>query len=224
MRAFIYCRFSSHKQQELSIEGQRDICQEYADKHNITVVGQYADRARSGKTENRADFRRLMRDAATGVVDCVLVWRYDRFFRNRAESALYRKQLEAAGVHLISVTEYIPEGSAGIITQGMIETVAEYFSAKLSEDVSRGMNKAAQHCQIVGRAPLGYRAGPNKRWQIDPVGAELVRRIFEWYASGKAMGQLAAQLNEEGHRTTNGTLYTRSSCLLYTSPSPRDCS
>ena len=93
----------------------------------------------------------------------------------------------------------------------MIETVAEYFSAKLSEDVSRGMNKAAQHCQIVGRAPLGYRAGPNKRWQIDPVGAELVRRIFEWYASGKAMGQLAAQLNEEGHRTTNGTLYTRSS-------------
>ena len=211
MRAFIYCRFSSHKQQELSIEGQRDICQEYADKHNITVVGQYADRARSGKTENRADFRRLMRDAATGVVDCVLVWRYDRFFRNRAESALYRKQLEAAGVHLISVTEYIPEGSAGIITQGMIETVAEYFSAKLSEDVSRGMNRAAQHCQIVGRAPLGYRAGPNKRWQIDPVGAELVRRIFEWYASGKAMGQLAAQLNEEGHRTTNGTLYTRSS-------------
>lgn len=211
MRAFIYCRFSSHKQQELSIEGQRDICQEYADKHNITVVGQYADRARSGKTENRADFRRLMRDAATGVVDCVLVWRYDRFFRNRAESALYRKQLEAAGVHLISVTEYIPEGSAGIITQGMIETVAEYFSAKLSEDVSRGMNKAAQHCQIVGRAPLGYRAGPNKRWQIDPVGAELVRRIFEWYASGRAMGQLAAQLNEEGHRTTNGTLYTRSS-------------
>ena len=98
MRAFIYCRFSSHKQQELSIEGQRDICQEYADKHNITVVGQYADRARSGKTENRADFRRLMRDAATGVVDCVLVWRYDRFFRNRAESALYRVALRKESV------------------------------------------------------------------------------------------------------------------------------
>ena len=211
MRAFIYCRFSSHKQQELSIEGQRDICQEYADKHNITVVGQYADRARSGKTENRADFRCLMRDAAMGVADCVLVWRYDRFFRNRAESALYRKQLEAAGVHLISVTEYIPEGSAGIITQGMIETVAEYFSAKLSEDVSRGMHKAAQHCQVVGPAPLGYCPGPDKRWQIDPAGAELVRRIFEWYASGQPMAQLAAQLNEEGHRTKRGTPYTSSS-------------
>ncbi len=211
MRAFIYCRFSSYKQQELSIEGQRDVCQEYADKHNITVVGLYADRARSGKTDNRVDFRRLMRDAVKGEVDCVLVWRYDRFFRNRAESALYRKQLEAAGVHLISVTEYIPEGSAGIITQGMIETVAEYFSAKLSEDVSRGMTKAAEHCQVVGCAPLGYRPGPDKRWKIDPVGAELVRRIFEWYASGKPMRELAAQLNEEGYRTKRGTPYNRNS-------------
>ena len=170
MRAFIYCRFSSHKQQELSIEGQLDVCTEYAQKHNITVVGEYIDRARSARTENRADFRRLIRDASTGVVDCVLVWRYDRFFRNRAESALYRKQLEAAGVHLISVTEFIPDGSAGIITQGMIETVAEYFSAKLSEDTIRGMNKAAEHFQVTGPPALGYRSGPDKQYQIDPVG------------------------------------------------------
>lgn len=211
MRAFIYCRFSSHKQQELSIEGQRDICIEYAEKHNITVVGEYIDRARSARTENRSDFRRLIRDASTGVVDCVLVWRYDRFFRDRAESALYRKQLEAAGVHLISVTEFIPEGSAGVITQGMIETVAEYFSAKLSEDVIRGMNKAAEKCQITGAAPLGYRPGPDKRWQIDPVGAEIVRRAFEWYDSGKPMGQLIEQLTAEGHKNKRGTPFTRSS-------------
>lgn len=211
MRAFIYCRFSSHKQQELSIEGQRDICIEYAEKHNITVCGEYADRARTGKNDNRADFRRLIRDASTGVVDCVLVWRYDRFFRNRAESALFRKQLEAAGVHLISVTEFIPEGSAGVITQGMIETVAEYFSAKLSEDVTRGMYKAAEHCQVVGALPYGYKAGPGKRWQIDPVAAEIVRRVFEWYASGRPLRELAAQLNEEGHKTGRGTPFNRSS-------------
>ena len=211
MRAFIYCRFSSHKQQELSIEGQRDICMEYAEKHSITVVGEYIDRARSARTENRTDFRRLIRDAETGVVDCVLVWRYDRFFRDRAESALYRRQLEKAGVHLISVTEFIPEGSAGVITQGMIETVAEYFSAKLSEDVSRGMNKAAQHCQITCGAPLGYRPGPDKRWRIDPVGAEVVQRVFEWFASGKPMEELAEQLNKEGHKTARGAAFTKSS-------------
>ena len=211
MRAFIYGRFSSHKQQELSIEAQIDICREYAEKHNITVVGEYVDRARSARTENRADFRRLIRDACTGVVDCVRVWRYDRFFRDRAESALYRKQLEAAGVHLISVTEFIPDGSAGVITQGMIETVAEYFSAKLSEDVTRGMNKAAQHCQITGGAPLGYRPGPNKRWQIDPVGAELVKRCFEWYDSGKSMGELADHFNKEGHKTAKGNSFNKSS-------------
>ena len=211
MRAFIYGRFSSHKQQELSIEAQIDICREYAEKHNITVVGEYVDRARSARTENRADFRRLIRDACTGVVVCVLVWRYDGFFGDRAESALYRKQLEAAGVHLISVTEFIPDGSAGVITQGMIETVAEYFSAKLSEDVTRGMNKAAQHCQITGGASLGYRPGPNKRWQIDPVGAELVKRCFEWYDSGKSMGELADHFNKEGHKTAKGNSFNKSS-------------
>lgn len=187
-----------------------DVCTEYAQKHNITVVGEYIDRARSARTENRDDFRRLIRDASTGVVDCVLVWRYDRFFRNRAESALYRKQLEAAGVHLISVTEFIPDGSAGIITQGMIETVAEYFSAKLSEDTIRGMNKAAEHFQVTGPPALGYRSGPDKQYQIDPVGAELVKRIFEWYDSGQPMRRLVKILNDEGHKTARGKPFTAS--------------
>lgn len=150
MLAFIYCRYSSHGQQELSIDGQRAVCLEYAQKHGIEIAGEYVDRARSGRTENRAEFRRLMRDAITGAVGCVLVWKYDRFFRNRAESALFRMQLEKAGVRLISCTEFIPDGSAGVITQGIIETVAEYFSAKLSEDVTRGMHQAALRCQITG--------------------------------------------------------------------------
>ena len=211
MTAFMYLRFSSTRQRELSIEGQRDVCTEYAEKHNIHILGEYVDRAKSARTENRADFRRLIRDACSGKVDCILVWRYDRFFRDRAESALYRKQLEAAGVRLISVTEYIPEGSAGIITQGMIETVAEYFSAKLSEDVMRGMCKAAEKGQAVGGKTLGYRTGPDKRLHIDPVGAEVVKRIFEWYDSGQPMGQLADQLNSEGHKTAYGKSFTRTS-------------
>lgn len=209
--AFMYLRFSSTRQRELSIEGQRDVCTEYAEKHNINILAEYVDRAKSARTENRADFRRLIRDACNGKVDCILVWRYDRFFRDRAESALYRKQLEDAGVRLISVTEFIPDGSAGIITQGMIETVAEYFSAKLSEDVMRGMTKAAEKGQAVGGKALGYRTGPDKRWHIDPVGAEVVKRIFEWYDSGQPMGQLADQLNAEGHKTTYGKAFTRTS-------------
>lgn len=211
LTAFCYYRYSSTKQQELSIEGQQDICLEYAAKHNINVVGEYVDRARSARTENRANFRRLIRDACAGGVDLVLVWKYDRFFRNRAESALYRKQLEEAGVRLISVTEYIPEGSAGIITQGMIETVAEYFSAKLSEDITRGMNKAAQKCQVTGGRPLGYRTGADKHLKLDPVEADTVQRIFEWYDSGQPMGQLADQLNQEGRKTATGKPFNRSS-------------
>ena len=211
MRAFLYCRYSSQRQQELSIEGQRDVCAKYAQDHGINVVGEYVDRAKSGRSGNREGFQRLIRDASTGIVDIILVWKYDRFFRDRAESALYRRDLERAGVRLISVTEAIPEGSAGVVTQGMIETVSEYFSAKLSEDVTRGMQKAAEHCRVTGGAILGYKAGDDKRWHIDPIGAEIVQRAFEWYAAGKPLGELAAQLNAEGHRTAKGAEWTRTS-------------
>jgi len=211
MRAYVYMRYSSAKQQELSIEGQRDVCLDYAAKHNIQVVEEYIDRAKTGTNDSREAFRRLIRDALAGDVDCVLVWKYDRFFRDRVESALYRRQLEDAGIRLISVTEFIPEGSAGIITQGMIETIAEYFSAKLSEDVSRGMYEAAQHCQITCAAPLGYRTGKDKRWEIDPVGAELVRRIYMSYDSGMPLKELAEQLNQEGRKTSQGKPFQKNS-------------
>ena len=87
----------------------------------------------------------------------------------------------------------------------------KHDDSALSEDVTRGMNKAAQHCQITGGAPLGYRPGPNKRWQIDPVGAELVKRCFEWYDSGKSMGELADHFNKEGHKTAKGSAFNKSS-------------
>ena len=207
MRAFIYARFSCKNQKEISIEGQVRECHEYAEKHGIDVMAVYSDRARSGRTENRADFRRLMRDVEAHAVDCVLVWKFDRFFRDRAESALYRRQLEACGVHLISVTEYIPEGSAGVITQGMIETVAEYFSAKLSEDVSRGMHETAMRCRVTGSIPLGYKAGPDKSYQVDPAGADTVRLAFRLFDAGERLADIAARFNQEGRRTSVGSLF-----------------
>lgn len=213
MRAFVYARYSSRGQQEISIEGQVRECTEYANKNDIAIVGTYADRARSGRSdEHRADFRRLMRDIETNAADVVLVWKMDRFFRNRAESALYRMRLEQNRVRLISVTEYIPDGSAGIITQGMIETVAEYFSAKLSEDVSRGMYDTAMQCKVTGSLPLGYRGGEaDKKIHIDPVGAETVHQIFEMYNVGVKLDTMVKKLNDSGKRTAYGKPFTTSS-------------
>lgn len=212
MKAFIYARYSTGpNQKEISIEGQLRECREYAETHGIDVMGEYADHGRSGRTDNREDFRRLMRDVEARVVDIVLVWKLDRFFRNRAESALYRKHLETFGVRLVSIRELVPDGSAGIITTGMLETLAEWYSAQLSENVIRGMYDTARKGLSTGSYPLGYKVGDDKRLHIDPVGAEIVQRIYKMYDAGASMAKISKALNEEGHKTRTGKPFTANS-------------
>ncbi len=79
----IYARYSSDNQREESIEGQLRECQEYADKQGITIFGTYVDRAYSAKTDNRPEFQRMIKDSAKHLFDVVIVWKLDRFARNR---------------------------------------------------------------------------------------------------------------------------------------------
>ena len=74
MKAVIYARFSSDKQNEASIEGQLRECMDYAERTGITVIGNYIDRALSARTDNRPEFRRMIKDSAKGCFDIVLVW------------------------------------------------------------------------------------------------------------------------------------------------------
>ena len=86
MTAVIYARYSSDSQREASIEGQLRDCKDYAEKNGITVVGTYIDRAYSAKTDDRPDFQRMIKDSAKKIFDVVLVWKLDRFARNRYDA------------------------------------------------------------------------------------------------------------------------------------------
>lgn len=94
MNVVIYARFSSHSQTEQSIKGQLKVCYEYAESHNYTVVGEYIDRAQSGKFDNRAEFQRLIADSDKHTFDGILVYQLDRFARNRYDSAIYKAKLK----------------------------------------------------------------------------------------------------------------------------------
>ena len=143
MIAVIYARYSSDSQREASIEGQLRDCKDYAEKNGITVVGTYIDRAYSAKTDDRPDFQRMIKDSAKKIFDVVLVWKLDRFARNRYDSAHYEYQLERNHVKLVSATEPISDGPAGIMVKSMLTGMAEYYSAELSEKVVRGMTENA---------------------------------------------------------------------------------
>lgn len=96
MKAVLYLRYSAGgKQTEQSIEGQRRECEEYAKAHDITIIGEYVDRHISGKsTDGREQFLEMIKDSATGQFDAVILYKLDRFSRNRYDSAIYKARLK----------------------------------------------------------------------------------------------------------------------------------
>lgn len=212
IRGVIYARYSSSGQREESIEGQLRECKQYARQNGITIVGEYIDKALTGKTDKRPDFQRMLRDSERGIFDVVITWKIDRFARNRYDSAMYKYKLKKNGVRIFYAKETIPEGPEGIILEGIMESYAEYYSENLSQNVKRGNYDSALERKTVGNVCYGLTSGPDGRYQIVPAEAAVVRRIFEEYADGRRMLDIYKQLNEEGYRTRRGGLFNKNSC------------
>ena len=213
MTAVIYARYSSDSQREASIEGQLRDCKDYAEKNGITVVGTYIDRAYSAKTDDRPDFQRMIKDSAKKIFDVVLVWKLDRFARNRFDAVNYKYQLEKNGVHLVSAMEPISQGPEGIMVESMLIGMAEYYSAELALKVARGERENALQCKYNGGiVPLGFTIGKEDRlYHIDPETAPIVQEIFTRYANGEPAEKIAASLNERGLRTRTGKPFVKNS-------------
>jgi len=207
--AVIYARYSSERQRDESIEDQIRVCTAEAEAQGDRLVGVYADRALTGTTsQQRAEFLRMVSDAARGGFSKVYVYKLDRFARNRFDSAIYRRELQRHGVALVPVAEHIPEGPEGIILESLMEGMAEYYSANLSQNVRRGLEGNALKCMHNGVKVLGYRNMPDGRYEVDGEKAALVRGIFEMYAQGMSLGMIAEELDAAGERTIFGKRYT----------------
>ena len=209
--AVIYARFSSQNQREESIEGQIRECRRYAERSGYSVIKEYTDSAISGRTDQRPAFQQMIEDSASHAFQIVLVWKVDRFARNRYDSAVYRNRLKKNGVKIVSVTESFSEGPEGIILEGLMESLAEYYSANLSENISRGMYDSALQRRYLGKRMLGYRKGSDGRYEIDPDEALVVRRIFNEYQEGKPQAEIVADLNRDGFRTSRNMAFTKNS-------------
>ena len=205
MKAVIYARYSSDNQREESIEGQLRECKEYAKRYDMVVVDTYIDRALSAKTDNRPEFLRMIKESGKGLFDIVLVWKLDRFARNRYDSARYKNILKKNGVKVISARENISEGSEGIILEAMLEGYAEYYSVELSEKVIRGMTENALKCKYNGGGvPIGYYIDEQQHYKIDPQTAPVILEVFNNYKNGMSMKKIADMLNNQGLRSSQG--------------------
>lgn len=207
-KAVIYARFSSHNQTEQSIEGQLRVCKEYAERNNIEILYEYIDRATTGTNDNRPEFQKMISDAEQHCFNYILVYKLDRFSRNKYDSVVYKHKLAHHDVKVISATEAISDTPEGALMEGLLEMFAEMYSKDLSQKVKRGMRESIIKGNFIGGSILyGYKV-ENKKIVIDDNTAPAIRYLFEEYANGKSKKKIINELNEKGYRSSHGTLLT----------------
>lgn len=208
MKGVIYARYSSHNQTERSIEGQIEDCMAYAKANDIDIIDTYADRAMTGTNDNRDAFQKMLKDSSRGLFECVLVWKVDRFGRNREEIAINKVRLKKNGVKMFYAKENIPDGPEGIILESVLEGMAEYYSANLAQNVKRGMHTNALSCKANGGAvPFGYKV-INQKYVLDEARAPIVQELFTLYDQGYTFKELNDLLNSRGLKTSRGNRFT----------------
>lgn len=194
-----------------TIEGQLRECYEYAKRQDLLVVAEYIDRALTGTTDKRPEFLRMIEDSKKKNFDYVLVYQLDRFARNRYDSANYKAKLKKNGVRVLSAKENITEDASGILVEGMLESMAEYYSAELSQKVRRGVKESLLKGHFVGGYGLfGYDI-VDKKWTINTYEADIVRDMFTRYKNGEKAKEIIDRLNAQGIKTKAGSPFNMNS-------------
>lgn len=205
--AVIYARYSSQGQNEQSIEGQVRICTAYAESKGFTVVKTYMDKARTGTNDNRPDFQKMISDADKGAFQHIIVYKFDRFARNRIDSIMYKAQLKKQyGIRVVSATEPVSDDEGGEIYEMFLEWNDEKYSERLSKRVRDGLDTSVKNGTYCGGYLIyGYKLidtdkkgnkGTIHKVAIDEEQAEIVRFIFTEYANGTDKKEIADELNK----------------------------
>lgn len=212
LNAVIYARYSSDRQTEQSIEGQLRECYAFAKANDIAVIDTYIDRAISGKTDNRPAFQKMIEDSAKRQFQAVIVYRLDRFTRNRYDSAIYKARLKKNGVKVLSAMENLNGSPESIIMESLLEGMAEYYSVELSQKITRGMRENALKGKALGgQRVLGYKVNSDCYFEIDETTAPVVVDIFKLYSSGKTVKEICDILNARGVKTARGGAFNKNS-------------
>lgn len=208
--AVAYYRYSSDSQNPASIEQQQERAREYAKAEGLTIVKEYADRAKTGRTANRAQYQLMLAELDKIKPSTLIVWKSDRLARDKTELALRRHELRQKGVAVRPLAEpWVDENDpmSGLI-ESIFDGLADQYSATLSRNIRRGMDYNAERALYNGHKLFGYGVDRNtKRYIEDPDTAPAVRRIFADYAKGVPMQEIADWLNEQGLRTVRGAKF-----------------
>lgn len=205
-RAVLYLRYSSVGQNEQSIEGQRTVCTEFAERNGIEIVDEYVDRARSASkaTGKRTSFLKMIHDSSKGLFDTVLVYKLDRFARDRFDAVCYKRELAENGVSVISACETLGTGAQSILIESVLEGLNAYYSVELSEKIRRGINESVKkHRYLGGPVPFGMKV-VDGRLTPDELTAPAIVEAFEMCAAGYSYVEIARSWEKQGFKSWKG--------------------
>lgn len=205
-RAVAYGRFSSNNQRDESIDAQLRAIRDYCERNDIQLIEIYKDEAQSATTDVRDDFQNMIDDIFAGKldVDTVLVHKFNRFARNKYDSAIYKKRLRDIGIKVVSVTQPIDDSPEGRILESLIEAMDEYYSENLALEVKKGMLENALKGKHTGGGKLLGLSVDNEGYYYPDENAHIVKRIFQEFADGIPKLRIVEKLNEEGYRNQYG--------------------
>ena len=221
MKAVIYARVSSDSQDvDLSISAQLRALREYAPKHGHEIVREFVDEIETGRTASRPAFREMIALTQTKhpPFDAILVWKLNRFARNRVDSVTYKALLKSKGIKVISMNEPLDDSPSGRLLEGVIECIDEFYSANLGQDVKRGMRENASRGFFNGNRPpyglhkVAVQDSAKTRYKLEPdpddsVAVRVIRRMFSMALQDAGCKEIARVMNREGFRTGNGQLW-----------------
>ncbi|MDE2780310.1 MAG: recombinase family protein [Chloroflexota bacterium] len=207
--AALYARVSSDRQDvDLSVAAQLRALRDYAKNNGYSVAREYVDEAESGRIADRPQFREMIEEGSRpkAPFQVILVWKFSRFTRKREHAVAFKAQLRRKGIRVVSITEQAEDNATGRLLEGIIESVDEYYSENLGQEVTRGMREAASRGFFLGsKAPFGYTRvkvsdGVKDRptLEVDPVSAPIVREIFESSRRGNGLAEICKELNGRG--------------------------
>ncbi len=213
--AALYARVSSDRQDvDLSVAAQLRALRDYAQRNGYLVAREYVDEAESGRIADRPQFSRMLDEASKPEAPFkeILVWKFSRFTRKREHAVAFKSMLRRRGIRVVSITEQADDTPTGKLLEAIIESVDEFYSENLAQEVVRGMREAATRgFWMTTYAPYGYRRvyvqdGIKKRpkLELNPPADAVVRRIFDMVLQGKSILDVTKTLNAEGIPTTNG--------------------
>ena len=219
--AALYARVSSDRQDvDLSVAAQLRALRDYAEKHGYVVAHEYVDEAESGRVATRPRFRRMLDDASRppAPFQVILVWKFSRFTRKREHAVAFKAMLRRKGIRVVSITEHADDSPTGKLMEAIIESVDEFYSENLAQEVTRGMREAASRgFWVSSRVPYSYTrvlvpdgAKERPKLALAEPAAGVVCRLFALADRGQSLLDITKTLNAEGIASPNGKRWLKS--------------